>query len=144
MLTQDRLGGSRPRRSHNLGYIPFYEANKVPSLSHWYNDEIPYHLCCRLQEGESEGCRTLRFERRPSNDCVNYQSLSVATVFGDPHIVTFDNRQYTFNGKGEFVLVRVNDDKDQLEVQARFEQVAPNYYGPVKATQLTAIASKYF
>ena len=31
--------------------------------------------------------------------------LSVARAFGDPHIVTLDGYKYTFNGKGEFILV---------------------------------------
>ena len=31
--------------------------------------------------------------------------LSVARAFGDPHLVTLDGYKYTFNGKGEFVLV---------------------------------------
>ena len=48
----------------------------------------------------------LRFERRASQDCVGYQPPGGATVFGDPHVYTFDGLPYTFNGKGEFVLVR--------------------------------------
>ena len=47
-----------------------------------------------------------RFERRASQDCVGYQPPGGATVFGDPHVYTFDGLPYTFNGKGEFVLVR--------------------------------------
>lgn len=61
-------------------------------------------------------------------------------MFGDPHVVTFDNMQYTFNGKGEFVLVHVDTQKQKLDVQARFEQMPPNIYGPVMATQLTSVA----
>ena len=31
-----------------------------------------------------------------------------ATVFGDPHVYTFDGLEYTFNGKGEYVMVRAD------------------------------------
>lgn len=56
-------------------------------------------------------CLTLviiRFERRPSQDCVAYQPPGVAGIFGDPHIVTFDDLQYTFNGKGTYIIDRWN------------------------------------
>ena len=33
------------------------------------------------------------------------EPLSVARGFGDPHLVTLDGYKYTFNGKGEFILV---------------------------------------
>ena len=50
----------------------------------------------------------------------------LATVFGDPHIYTFDNQAFTFNGLGEYVLVRANSPKVKLDVQGRFEQVGLN------------------
>ncbi|XP_046747769.1 protein mesh isoform X1 [Diprion similis] len=142
MLTYDQQWGSRPGRSHNLGYLPWNEANKVPTLSHWFHDKVPSYLCCLWQEEQAVGCETLRFERRPSQDCVAYQAPAVATVFGDPHFVTFDDLEYTFNGKGEFVLTRVDTVKDKLDVQARFEQMPNNFYGVVNATQLTSIAAR--
>ncbi|CAK9825077.1 Protein mesh [Anthophora retusa] len=142
MLTYDQQWGSRPHRSHNLGYYPWDEANKVPTLSHWYHDVVPFYACCMWQEEHAVGCETFRFERRPSQDCIAYQSPAVATVFGDPHIVSFDGLEYTFNGKGEFVLVRVNNIKDKLDVQGRFEQLPNNIYGEVRATQLTTIAAR--
>lgn len=68
--------------------------------------------------------------------------LFTATVFGDPHFITFDDLDYTFNGKGEFVLVHSDTDKHRLDVQARFEQVERNIYGPVMATRLTSVVGK--
>ncbi|XP_044012971.1 protein mesh isoform X2 [Aphidius gifuensis] len=142
MLSYDQQWGSRPHRSHNLGYLPWSEANKVPSLSNWYHDTIPMYFCCLWQDEQAVGCETFRFERRPSQDCVAYQSPAVAAIFGDPHIVTFDDLAYTFNGKGEFVLVRVDTQKDKLDVQGRFEQVGNNFYGEVRGTQLTSIVAR--
>ena len=49
--------------------------------------------------------------------------MFIATVFGDPHIYTFDNQAYTFNGLGEYVLLRANSPRVKLDVQGRFEQV---------------------
>lgn len=66
----------------------------------------------------------------------------LATVFGDPHIITFDKLEYTFNGKGEYVLVHVNSTKAKFDVQGRFEQLPQNIYGFVNATQLTSIVGK--
>lgn len=65
-----------------------------------------------------------------------------ATVFGDPHVITFDKLEYTFNGKGEYVLVHVNSTKAKFDVQGRFEQLPQNIYGSVNATQLTSIVGK--
>lgn len=142
MLSYDQQWGSSPRRCHNLGNLPYNEATKVPTLSQWYNDMAPKYFCCLWQEEQAVGCETLRFERRPSQDCVAYQAPGVAGVFGDPHIVTFDDRSYTFNGKGEFVLVKTYTETDNLEVQGRFEQMPMNAYGEVRATQLTSVAAR--
>ncbi|KAG8266731.1 hypothetical protein J6590_065765 [Homalodisca vitripennis] len=143
MLSYDQQWGSRPRRSHNLGYLPWNEANKVPTLSQWFHDMSPFYFCCLWQEEQAVGCETYRFERRPSQDCVAYQPPYVATVFGDPHIITFDELEYTFNGKGEYVLVHVNSSKAKFDVQGRFEQLPNNFYGSVNATQLTSVAVVY-
>ena len=46
--------------------------------------------------------------------------MLTATSFGDPHFVTFDGVDYTFNGKGEFTMV-VEEDSG-FELQVRTEQ----------------------
>uniref|UniRef100_A0A146LTJ4 Extracellular domains-containing protein CG31004 n=1 Tax=Lygus hesperus TaxID=30085 RepID=A0A146LTJ4_LYGHE len=141
MLSYDQMWGSSPKRSHNLGYLPWNEANKVPTLSQWFHDIIPTYVCCMWQEEQSVGCEALRFERRPSQDCVGYQAPYVGTVFGDPHFITFDNLEYTFNGQGEFVLVRSDSEKYKLDVQGRFERIPPNIFGESEATLLTSVAA---
>ncbi len=46
---------------------------KVPSLSHWQMDVVPFYTCCLWQDESSEDCEIYRFERRASQDCVGYQ-----------------------------------------------------------------------
>uniref|UniRef100_A0A0A1WDK4 Extracellular domains-containing protein CG31004 n=1 Tax=Zeugodacus cucurbitae TaxID=28588 RepID=A0A0A1WDK4_ZEUCU len=142
MLTQDQVWGSRPRRNHNLGKMPWNEAGKVPTLSNWFHDMRPWYSCCHWQKEQSVNCETFRFERRPTQDCVGYQAPGVSGVFGDPHFITYDGTQYTFNGLGEFVLSRSVAADRRFEVQGRFEQVPKNQYGAVMATQLTALAMR--
>ncbi|CAH1121477.1 unnamed protein product [Ceutorhynchus assimilis] len=142
MLSYDQQWGSSPKRCHNLGLMPYQEATKVPTLSQWFNDMVPKYLCCLWQDEQAVGCETVRFERRPSQDCVAYQAPGVAGVYGDPHIVTFDDLEYTFNGKGEFVLVKSKAKLNNIEVQGRFEQMDPNLYGEVRATQLSSVVAR--
>ncbi|KAL3266307.1 hypothetical protein HHI36_010485 [Cryptolaemus montrouzieri] len=142
MLSYDQIGGSNPRRSHNFGLNPYTESTKVPSLSQWYHDMVPKFVCCRWQANQAVGCETFRFERRPTQDCTAYQGPAIAGVYGDPHFITFDGLEYTFNGKGEFVLVKTNVASQRLEVQARFQQMPKNEYGEVKATQLTSVVMR--
>jgi len=142
MMTSDNKWGGNPMRSHDLGVLPWNEANKIPTLSHYLQDVIPFYPCCMWQEEQSNGCQNYRFERRPSQDCVGYQAPGGATVFGDPHIYTFNHMDYTFNGLGEYVLVRADSPRVKLDVQGRFEKVNDSPYGPVLATQLTSIAAK--
>ena len=63
-------------------------------------------------------------------------------MFGDPHFYTFDGMPYTFNGLGEYVLVRADSPRVKLDVQGRFERVQESPYGEVLASTLTAVAAK--
>ena len=36
-------------------------------------------------------------------------------MFGDPHLLTLDGHQYTFNGRGEFILIETRDDRFTLQ-----------------------------
>ena len=39
----------------------------------------------------------------------------IATAIGDPHIITLDGFKYTFNGKGEFLLIEYMDGRFTLQ-----------------------------
>ena len=43
--------------------------------------------------------------------------LSIGWLWGDPHFVTLDGRNYTFNGLGEYTMV--NAKNGHFELQAR-------------------------
>ena len=73
---------------------------------------------------------------------VTFVCVCAATVFGDPHFYTYDDTQFTFNGKGEYVLTRVDSDRAILDVQGRFEQIPENYLGGAKASMLTSVAAR--
>ena len=60
---------------------------------------------------------------------------TVACGRGDPHFTTLDGRVYTFNGLGEYVLLR--ESIKDFEFQGRTE-LAPNY----NATIFSAFAIK--
>ena len=48
-------------------------------------------------------------------DILRFKLLSIARGFGDPHFITLDGHKYTFNGKGEFVLVETVDEEFTLQ-----------------------------
>ena len=58
---------------------------------------------------------------------------------GDPHIVTLDGFQYTFNGRGEYVLAEVDD---EFTFQGRMTQPSNSQSNAVNATVFSAIAMR--
>ena len=60
MMSSDNQWGGKPRRYHNLGVLPWNEANKIPTLSHYLSDTLPFYLCCMWQGEQSNGCQNYR------------------------------------------------------------------------------------
>ncbi|XP_072894885.1 mucin-like protein [Hemitrygon akajei] len=88
--------------------------NILPPLRNQYKEmEVdPYHDCCR-DSGDDYYCALYR-EKRPLDFCAGYIPPQIGFFFGDPHVVTLDGVQYTFNGLGEFILLNVRDENDAL------------------------------
>ena len=71
-----------------------------------------------------------------------YCSHCLACVYGDPHIVTLDLHKYTFNGKGEFVLVETPDFEPSFTIHARMVPVKDENNNDEKATVFSAIVAQ--
>ena len=67
-------------------------------------------------------------------------SSSPAIVRGDPHIVTLDGLEYTFNGKGEFSLIVTPD--DSFTLQGRMVEATDANGTSVPATVFSAIVGR--
>ena len=67
-------------------------------------------------------------------------SCCIACVYGDPHIVTLDLHKYTFNGKGEFVLIETND--QSFTLQGRMIEVKTSLGTVADATVFSACVAK--
>nr|XP_005334516.1 sushi domain-containing protein 2 isoform X1 [Ictidomys tridecemlineatus] len=133
LLTADSTSGSTPDRGHDWGSPPYRTPPRVPSMSHWLYDVISFYYCCLWAP---ECSRYMR--RRPSSDCRNYRPPHLASVFGDPHFVTFDGTNLTFNGRGEYVLLEAV--LTDLKVQARAQPGMMTNGSQARGTGLTAVA----
>lgn len=142
MFSFDEIGGSRPARSRTIGRKPYTNVDNVPSLSTWYADISPYYMCCVFQDERSEGCESYRTKQRFSSDCKKYNPPKIAAVYGDAHFLTFDQKNYTLNGIGEFVLVRSNASGFTFDVQGRFEETKQQPQDWSMGTRMTSIVTK--
>ncbi|XP_010861680.1 PREDICTED: sushi domain-containing protein 2-like, partial [Bison bison bison] len=133
LLTADSTGGSTPDRGHDWGSPPYRVPPRVPGLSHWIYDVISFYHCCLWAP---ECFRYMN--RRPSSDCRSYRPPRLASAFGDPHFVTFDGTNFTFNGRGEYVLLEAA--LTDLRVQARTQTRVTPEGSQDRGTGLTAVA----
>ncbi|XP_037679498.1 sushi domain-containing protein 2 [Choloepus didactylus] len=133
LLTADSDGGSTPDRGHDWGSPPYLAPPRVPGLSHWIYDVISFYYCCLWAP---ECPRYMR--RRASSDCRTYQPPRLASAFGDPHFVTFDGTTYSFNGRGEYLLLETP--LTNLSVQARAEPGLMPNGTRARGSGLTAVA----
>ncbi|XP_069789027.1 sushi domain-containing protein 2 isoform X2 [Narcine bancroftii] len=137
ILTVDSMGGSTPDRGHDWGSPPYEKPPRVPGFSHGLYDVISFYYCCLW----SDNCQQYT-DLRPSSDCRTYCPPKVGSAFGDPHLFTFDGANFTFNGMGEYTLVKGegNSSTGILQVQGRTEQVKDSEATNANVTGITAVA----
>lgn len=61
-----------------------------------------------------------------------------AWFFGDPHIETLDGTKYTFNGYGEYVMLKISNDSTSFELQSRMSLAHTENGTVVNATVFSA------
>ncbi|XP_070645130.1 mucin-4 isoform X7 [Bos indicus] len=92
--------------------------------------------CCHFNSNPSF-CALYQL-RRPPVSCTGYQPSSLAWMVGDPHITTLDGVNYTFNGLGDFLLVRTQDRNSSFLLQGRTAQTRS-----ANATNFIGFAAEY-
>ena len=68
--------------------------------------------------------------------------MHTGLTIGDPHIVTMDNYTYTFNGLGEFVLIKTVN--DIFTLQGRMVQTVDYNGNLISTSQYSAIVARQF
>ncbi|MGH0119291.1 UNVERIFIED_CONTAM: hypothetical protein FKN15_026971 [Acipenser sinensis] len=99
-------------------------------------DILPYTWCCKDTK-DPKFCDYYQ-TKRPQRDCSSYRAPSSGLMSGDPHIASFDDLHYTFNGLGDFILVNAQDSDSSFTLQAR-TVITPNS----KATNFNDFAAQY-
>ncbi|XP_030835520.1 sushi domain-containing protein 2-like [Strongylocentrotus purpuratus] len=132
----DSQGGGYSHRYHHGGVTPYGEPKKVPYLSHFLVDILPWTYCCTYGGPQNSECNIFGLQR-PSQTCNNYVPPPPALGNGDPHISTLDSTTYTFNGHGEFTMLNALNGTFILQARA-----AP-LVGVTNATVFVAMAARY-
>ncbi|XP_078360273.1 sushi domain-containing protein 2-like isoform X2 [Oculina patagonica] len=113
----------------------FHIETGVPVLSHFFHDLVPYLDCCLFSDNSAK-----YFEKRPSDDGSNYEPPRPATGFGDPHMITLDGVEYTFNGYGEYQILNVAG--PDFKLQGRMQPLINDDGSNTRATIYKAFAMK--
>lgn len=69
-------------------------------------------------------------------------SVILAWFWGDPHINTLDGGQYTFNGYGEYTMMKIDHNGTQFELQARTDLATTANGTTINATIFSAFVAK--
>ncbi|XP_053408702.1 uncharacterized protein LOC123559399 isoform X2 [Mercenaria mercenaria] len=103
----------------NVGTFNAYNQLIYPNL-HEYHDLYFKDVCC----SKTNLCR-LYYKVRPRVQRCRWFRWFWGWGWGDPHFLTLDNRNYTFNGYGEYLLVQhinTTDSTDsKFQIQTRTE-----------------------
>lgn len=129
---RERGGGSLLDRYHFRSHGNLV----VPWFSYLEEDVVPYLQCC--EHALNTTLCDLFTHKRPPVSCQGYSPPTAAQAAGDPHIVTLDGVNYTFNGVGDFILLQDITGRVKVHVHASRAVDIDDQLG--NATVFTAVA----
>uniref|UniRef100_A0A0N5A699 Protein mesh n=1 Tax=Parastrongyloides trichosuri TaxID=131310 RepID=A0A0N5A699_PARTI len=109
-----------PNRAYEFGSSPYLGQFEVPGLSVFYNDLMPYYLCCKFAKFRCQ----MFYWRRPSSACQNYQPPAVGRGLGAVTWDTLDNQKFIFSEPGVFNLLYIpqTESNPEVKIQVRLER----------------------
>ncbi|XP_060603455.1 mucin-like protein isoform X2 [Ruditapes philippinarum] len=115
----------------------FYRYHPDHKVDHYINDVHPRKVCCEI----SNYCN-LFYDLRPTGACYGKSPYNFGTFWGDPHFQTLDGLNFTFNGLGEYTLLKVQTENISFDLQARTERARKQDGSLSDATLFSAFAAK--
>ncbi|KAK6023470.1 AMOP domain protein [Ostertagia ostertagi] len=93
---------------------------KVPGLSTFHHDIMPYYLCCKFADFRCQ----LFYWRRPSSACQAYEPAVSGSILGAGIVSTLNNRNFIFNEPGIFTLLHSHrtSSTPEVQIQVRMER----------------------
>ncbi|XP_046852402.1 uncharacterized protein LOC124445696 isoform X2 [Xenia sp. Carnegie-2017] len=125
----------------NAGPGHWHQFHPRHDFMKFQEEENRYQECCTNISSTQESCSLFYSVRPICNDSLWTFPTTWGSLYGDPHFVTLDRKNYTFNGCGWYTYFKGNipgNNKSSLVVQVRTSRV--NFV--LNATGFTAIAIK--
>ncbi|CAF1461848.1 unnamed protein product [Adineta ricciae] len=88
----------------------------LSTYQHFFTDFLPYFSCCGIATEVLATCSQYT-KYRPAGSCVNLLPIPPTGGRGDPHFSTLNGKSYTFNGHGEYTLVKSSDNTFHVQVR---------------------------
>ncbi|KAK3590313.1 hypothetical protein CHS0354_034248 [Potamilus streckersoni] len=117
------------------GFIRYHPDRQ--KLMHTIYDRNMKTACCE----ENDTC-SLYQSVRPIGRCYTIFPAWHAPARGDPHFMTLDGQNFTFNGWGEFTMVNINSSTEVFELQARTSRLVTKDGNMSDATAFSAFAAR--
>ncbi|XP_061188967.1 mucin-like protein [Saccostrea echinata] len=126
------LSSRIPEAGSVLSANPFFQP-----IDYYQDNSRAKEVCCA--SGHCDWYYNLRPRPR---FCLRLIPVRTAWFFGDPHINTLDGGKYTFNGYGEYTMMKIDHNGTKFDLQARTD-LATNANGTtINATIFSAFVAK--